>query len=752
MPTPKIESIRHIKNAGVFSDVNVGTFPHRFRNFNLIYGFNGCGKTTLSRLFGMLSEDRLNENLPDNAEFSFVLSDGSSPSHDNLDCALNRNIAVFNEDYIERSLTWKEGTARPIIYLGKEQGELAKELAALEARLSEANNDDVLKSTQFGSFNRAFSTLCTDEARLIAAQLGLSRTYNAVNLKADYAALQLTPEDGLSEEDIKSLRAIITRTELPEKVRGIEISLDGDSIQVVIQSALKSLVSDISIEALQRRKDALEWVSAGIHLHVNESECLFCGNDFTESRARNLKEALQSGFGRFAEILDNASEMADDFLATCRTFREQLSQASETLPQYRTNIDEARAAVNSLAAKAEATASEWSKQLGRKRTKPDEEVVASLLAAEGWNRSFADAVSTLNSQITANNTAIDNFENERENAKLKIKRHYLFQEKASYESAKLNSETSENAAKAATDVVVEIRQKIAELRAKFRSHGLAADQLNSLLHGYLGHKHISVETVEEGYRICRDGKESRKPLSEGEKTAITFCYFLTALNSEGRKIQDLVIVLDDLISSLDARAMTHVVSIVRQIFANPAQLFIMTHNLDFMREMKKWLQRRSDNELADFFFVETGISHTGVRTSAIVKMPKLIRDYEPEYHYLYSLVKSLSDNPSGFERFEYLMPNAIRKVLDIFLAFKDPGCSGLEPKVDKIIKDYPALDGARVKAMERLAQIESHSESIGDVTAFSAYTLHQVSDAASCLMTLINEVDPVHKKATDGLC
>ena len=93
-----------------------------------------------------------------------------------------------------------------------------------------------------------------------------------------------------------------------------------------------------------------------------------------------------------------------------------------------------------------------------------------------------------------------------------------------------------------------------------------------------------------------------------------------------------------------------------------------------------------------------------------------------------------------------------RKVLDIFLAFKDPGCSGLEPKVDKIIKDYPALDGARVKAMERLAQIESHSESIGDVTTFSAYTLHQVSDAASCLMTLINEVDPIHKKAMDGLC
>jgi wobble nucleotide-excising tRNase len=135
-----------------------------------------------------------------------------------------------------------------------------------------------------------------------------------------------------------------------------------------------------------------------------------------------------------------------------------------------------------------------------------------------------------------------------------------------------------------------------------------------------------------------------------------------------------------------------------------------------------------------------------------VELPKLIRDYESEYHYLYSMVKSLADDPKGSEKFAYLMPNAMRKVLDIFLAFKEPGPSGLEPKVSKIIQDYPSLDGPRVKAMERLAQLESHSESIGDTTTFSAYTLHQVADAAKCLMELIETVDPAHFKAMNRLC
>lgn len=754
MPTPTIEKIRNLKNVGVFSDCNIGGFPHKFEKFNLIYGFNGCGKTTLSRIFAMLCEDRSSENLPDKAEFSFILSDGSTPSHDKLDCALNRHIAVFNEDYIEKSLMWKVGTARPIIYLGKEQSQLAQQLAEYEAVLADSVSVDLVNSRQFASDNRAFETLCTDAARLIAEQLSLGRTYNATNLKSDYASSEFSPDDGLSEEDIKNLRTTVLRAEVPAKTANISIFLDGDTVQAAVQSALQLSISDVAIEALQRRKDALEWVNAGVHLHVNESDCLFCGNPFTDHRSQSLKQALQAAFGNFAENLDHATKMANEFGASCRNFREQLSDATETLPQYKSSIDYNRSVVNTLVSEAEATAAQWIEQLSKKRTTPDEMVKLSSLAIQDWNGSLASAVIALNTQISANNAAIDNFDIELERAKTKLKRHYLFHEKSAFNQAKLASQQSETKYKAGAKLVAEHQIKIAEVRSKLRTHGPAADKLNTLLHSYLGHKHISVEAVEEGYRICRDGRESTKPLSEGEKTAIAFCYFLTALNSEGRKIKDLVVVLDDPISSLDARAMTHVVGTVRQNFQNPAQLFILTHNLDFLREMKKWLypkNKKDSDKLAAFLFIETGILNNQ-RSSAIIELPRLIREYDSEYHYLYSLVKSLADDPSGAERFAYLMPNAIRKVLEIFVAFKVPGSGGVEPKLDNLIQANPNLDGARMKAMERLAQLESHSDNIGDVVSFSAYTLHQVADAATCLMALIEELDSGHKKAMDGLC
>jgi wobble nucleotide-excising tRNase len=284
-------------------------------------------------------------------------------------------------------------------------------------------------------------------------------------------------------------------------------------------------------------------------------------------------------------------------------------------------------------------------------------------------------------------------------------------------------------------------------------HAPAANVLNPLIASYLGHKRITVQVTNEGYRICRDGKVLVKPLSEGEKTAIAFCYFLISLNSEGRKIDDLIVVVDDPISSLDTRAMTFVFALVKSKLNCASQLFILTHNLEFMREVKKWLNKRyRDDKTANFLFVESVADNSGDRLARLVRLPALIQEYDSEYHYLYSLVSGLVEVPADFERFAYLMPNAIRKVLEIFLAFKFPGSAGLGDKINQLLAAHPALDEAKVRSMEHLAQLESHADNIGDVVTFSGFTLEQLRDAAQTLLTTIGSVDSDHRKAMDGLC
>jgi wobble nucleotide-excising tRNase len=690
--------------------------------------------------------------LAEGAEFSFLLSDGSIPSHGNPTNAASRFLAVFNEDYVERSLTWKEGAAKPIIYLGKEQAELAKELTELEAEEAAAAPEEVLRNSEWSSAQRALETKCRDTARLIAEELNLGRQYNASHLRSDYKEKPYAPSDKLTEEERKRLKEVINRSDIPARLAPFTAPEGGDAAYEKVAKALTARVHEIAIAALQRRKDALEWVEQGVELHAGEQECLFCGNTLLGSRMHELEEALKVGFDTFSAELAGAAQEAVNFLENCRRHKERLATSTETLPTYRTALAEEKEELANTLDAALKTADQWIQALSRKKANPDDTPTPDGLSAGAWDVDILRKYEAANGVISRNNEAVDNFANEQKAAKSKIKAHHLADHQSGYDEAVALEEKTKEARDKAVTALAKLRQKVGTLRAQLRTHGPAAGELNRLLKSYLGHSHISLQAVDDGYRICRDGKVSRKPLSEGEKTAVAFCYFVTSLASEGRRSADLIVVLDDPISSLDARAMTHVVSMIRRRFSSLTQLFILTHNLEFMREMKKWLGKKYEKELAEFLFIETGVGQDGRRSSQIVKMPKLIREYESEYHYLYSLVKQLADNPQDGERYAYLMPNAIRKVLDIFLAFKDPGASGLEPKVDKLIQDNNSLDDARVKAMERLAQLESHSESIGDVITFSAYTLEQVTDAARCLLEVIETVDPKHKQAMDRLC
>ena len=130
-------------------------------------------------------------------------------------------------------------------------------------------------------------------------------------------------------------------------------------------------------------------------------------------------------------------------------------------------------------------------------------------------------------------------------------------------------------------------------------------------------------------------------------------------------------------------------------------------------------------------------------------MPKLIRDYESEYHYLFHLALKFAQSPDGHTDYFYLMPNALRKVLEIFLAFKLPGPDGLRSKVDNIASSNHGLDPARIRALDRLVQLESHADNLDDLVTFSSMTMEETKDAADTLMILMETLDKGHY---DRLC
>lgn len=246
--------------------------------------------------------------------------------------------------------------------------------------------------------------------------------------------------------------------------------------------------------------------------------------------------------------------------------------------------------------------------------------------------------------------------------------------------------------------------------------------------------------------------------SEGEKTAIALAYFLSTIESDGRKLNDLIVVIDDPISSLDTKALNYACALVRSRLSKARQLIVLTHNQQCMNEFRKeWKAktRPADGKdpTATFLFLDVALPEGAKkRVAQITPLSKLLREYDSEYHFLFHHVLRFTDAGEDYSEYAYMMPNVLRRVLDVFLAFKCPGNDGLKGKVQKLCDDHPDLDRTRMTALERLSQVESHSENLDDLISFSTMTLEETRDATQALMAMMAHVDAGHFKALKKIC
>lgn len=126
----------------------------------------------------------------------------------------------------------------------------------------------------------------------------------------------------------------------------------------------------------------------------------------------------------------------------------------------------------------------------------------------------------------------------------------------------------------------------------------AVEEINRILHNY-GFNNFSITPSTEKsnhYQIKRpDGTLVESTLSEGEVTFITFLYFLQWIKgsqNEEEVTQDRIIVIDDPISSLDSNVLFVVSSLLKDVIykvldgeSNIKQVFVLTHNVYFHKEL-----------------------------------------------------------------------------------------------------------------------------------------------------------------------
>ena len=311
---PIIKRIASLKGLGVFRNFAAPADLPDFQRHNLIYGFNGSGKTILSRVFASLGEGAVRPELPEGGTFEVELTGETViKSTEALD-ALKGRVLVFNVDFIEENLRWKEGTANPVFYLGKAQAELAKKLeeadtamTALTLRREEAARGHARKE-------RAFTDRKRDDARLIAEQLSLGRKYDASNLTADHAKGSYDETLKLSEAERQQLRMIITQDAPLAKRDPLDTEPFGLAGQIrEVRKILDTTLGTMALEDLREHEMMLKWVKEGVDYHQEHdlSSCLFCGNELTEERMLALGQAIDDRFDRLTGDIADAKEKTE---------------------------------------------------------------------------------------------------------------------------------------------------------------------------------------------------------------------------------------------------------------------------------------------------------------------------------------------------------------------------------------------------------------------------------------------------------
>lgn len=250
---------------------------------------------------------------------------------------------------------------------------------------------------------------------------------------------------------------------------------------------------------------------------------------------------------------------------------------------------------------------------------------------------------------------------------------------------------SDNATQEEKNMQTFLNRKIAEKQAKLRQlndEEEGARRVNAYLNDYFGHNFVSLEAenVPAGenrirFRIMRNDKPAYN-LSEGECSLIAFCYFMAKLDDVNTQTKKPIIWIDDPISSLDGNHVFFIYSLLRVklVEANQfEQLFVSTHNLDFLKYLKRL---GKDNDKNIRYYIVQRID----TTSNISEMPNYLKKYVTEFNYLFNEILKCSEistiDDSNYTSF-YNFGNNSRKFLEILMFYNYPDDTKQLDKLEK---------------------------------------------------------------------
>lgn len=741
-----IKKINFIKKFGVFDSYRRSGEIQDFSKVNIIYGWNYSGKTTISRIFQCFENKKFNVHYPE-AEFELESYDGKKGNQANLSIE-NQEIRVFNSDFVRDNIHLEGESFDPILLLGEDTKAAEDQIKDFKEKLERINKIKSSLQNEISTNERLIQDGLTQTASFIKENLQIVQAYTRAHVKPLF--------DEIKSSNVNFIKSNIESIELIRKATSSENDKLADINELEFSLFLPTILEETTkllnvvpefstiIQYFVDNPDIANWVETGLPIHKEKLNCEFCGNEITQSRLLEISAHFSEDLKKHKALIDDLKNKIRDLKLVSHSIQ-QSSFYKEYWDDFNRINEEVKKAIKNYNSQYDKLIS----LLELKKNKPFE-LITDISNIDSSIDLIATIINDFNELIKKNNSKTKQFEFEKKDAIDNLKKHYVakFILEIQNDLKEQKIELYKSRLEKAEEQIRTISSEIKKLEATISKAHKGSEILNEYIEKFLGRNEIQVIVENQSnidrFRLKRKDSNAVN-LSEGEKTAIAFSFFLTKL-LENNDLSKVVVYIDDPISSLDSNHIFQVNAILKDFFfrkeneddiqpklLNCCQLFLSTHNFEFFSLLRELPVPKGANTF--YYFVK----RLNSSESKLDKLPKSLQNYSSEYHYLFKLIKDFSNAIDKDLDEAMILPNTLRRFVELYTYSRIPG--NKDQTVD--VRAEQLWGTHEAKRILKVCHYFSHGNNIQRMSKHNEF-ICDIEIAVSDLIQLLQTHDSLH--------